>query len=397
MRIEYLSVAVENIKHRRIRSWLTILGIFIGIAAVVGLISLSQGMNAAIAQQFEMLGADTITIMPGRLGPAAGYGSKPFTNDDVKIIESVRGVGTVVPMIYRTQEVKFRGESRLTFVIGVPADEIESVVFDLSGLHITKGRMPSETDKYGLIAGKMIEDDFFKDDVSVGDKIQIAGSDFKVRGFLSEVGNPTDDTQIYIHLDTAREIFDEPDKVDAIFLQVRSGADVEKVAKDIKEELKDARGQEDFSVLTSAQLSETVGAVLGIVQLVFIGIASISLLVGGVGIMNTMYTSVRERTREIGVMKAIGARNSDIMSIFLFESGVLGLVGGAIGIALGFVLSKSVEMIAHNAGYMILKASINPELILLGLGFSFGVGVLSGVLPARSAAKMNPVDALRYE
>jgi len=397
MRLEYLSLAVRNIRHRKMRSWLTILGIFIGIAAVVGLISLSQGMNAAVAQQFEMLGADTITVMPGRMAAGPGFGAKPFTNDDVKVIERVRGVDTVVPMLYRTQEVKFRDESKFTFVIGIPADKIEKVVFDLSGLHITKGRLPPETDKYGIVVGHMIENNFFDKTVSVGDKLEIVGTDFKVRGFLSEVGNPSDDTQIYVHLDTAREIFDEPDNVDAIFLQVKNGADVEKVSDDIVKELKDARGQEDFSVMTSSQLSETVGSVLGVIQLVFIGIASISLLVGGVGIMNTMYTSVRERTREIGVMKAIGARNSDVMSVFLFESGMLGLVGGSIGVVTGFALSKSVEMIAQGAGYMILKAAITPELVLLGLGFSFIVGVLSGVLPARNAAKMNPVDALRYE
>jgi putative ABC transport system permease protein len=113
--------------------------------------------------------------------------------------------------------------------------------------------------------------------------------------------------------------------------------------------------------------------------------------------MNTMYTSVRERTREIGVMKAIGARNSDVMSIFLFESGLFGLVGGAIGVTLGFALSKSVELIAQGAGYGMLRASMTPELVALGLGFSFIVGIASGVLPARNAAKMNPVDALRYE
>ena len=395
---DYFAFSLKTLRHRKLRSWLTILGIFIGIAAVIALISISQGMNEAITQQFELLGTDIITIMPGKFGAGVpGFGSEPFTSDDVEVLEDIRDVDIVVPMLFRTQEIEFRGEKKYTYVIGTPADKIEKMLFDLSGLHITKGRMPSESDTYGLVAGYLIEEELFDNSVGVGDKLEISGQDFKVKGFLSEVGNPQDDSQVYIHIDTARDIFDEPDAVDAIFLQVEKGADAEVVAERIKDELEDARGQEDFSVLTSAQLSETVGMVLGVVQLVLIGIASIALLVGGIGIMNTMYTSVMERTKEIGVMKAIGATNMDIMLIFLFESGVLGLVGGAIGVLLGLGLSMGVEFAAAEAGYGILKASITLELIALGLGFSFFVGVISGVMPARRAAKMKPVDALRYE
>ncbi|MFQ6009592.1 MAG: ABC transporter permease [Candidatus Aenigmatarchaeota archaeon] len=395
---DYFSFSLRTLRYRRLRSWLTILGIFIGIAAVIGLISISQGMNEAIAQQFELLGTDTITIMPGKFGAGPpGFGAADFTEDDVDVIKGVRGVDTVVPMIFRMQEVKYRGESKYTWVTGTPAKQVEEVFFDIQGLHIEKGRLPSESDTYGLVAGTSVQDELFENNVNIGDRIEIAGKTFKVRGFLSEVGNPQDDNSLWIHMDTAREVFDEPDEVSFISLNVKSGADVDKVADEIAEELEDVRGQDDFSVLTTTQISESVSNVLGIVQLVFVGIASIALLVGGVGIMNTMYTSVMERTKEIGVMKAVGATNSDIMFIFVFESGILGLVGGIIGVILGLSLSLGIEVIAAEAGYGILKASITPELIAFGLGFSFLIGVASGVLPARRAAGMNPVDALRYE
>jgi putative ABC transport system permease protein len=149
--------------------------------------------------------------------------------------------------------------------------------------------------------------------------------------------------------------------------------------------------------MTSAQLAEMVNMILGIIQMVLVGVAGISLLVGGVGIMNTMYTSVQERTRQIGIMKAVGATNEDVMMIFLFESGLLGLVGGTIGCAIGMMMALGVESVASGMGYPVLKASLSPFLMASAIGFSFLIGVLSGTLPARNAARMNPVDALRYE
>jgi putative ABC transport system permease protein len=184
-------------------------------------------------------------------------------------------------------------------------------------------------------------------------------------------------------------------------VQVKKGFDPDKVAGDIKKYLRKSRGQkegeEDFTVQTSEQLAESFSTVFTIVQVVLIGLASISLLVGGIGIMNTMFTSVLERTREIGVMKAIGARNSDIMKIFLIEAGLLCTIGGGIGIILGIGISKLIQYVAAQAGMGIIQAYFPWYLIVGALAFSFLVGTLSGIFPARRAAKLKPVDALRYE
>jgi putative ABC transport system permease protein len=281
--------------------------------------------------------------------------------------------------------------------MGMPPDKIEEVLLDMGGITIIEGRITGAGDKYGAVVGYNIIDDFFKKDMGVGDKMEIDGKDFRVRGRLSKIGNPQDDSQIYINMDTARELFDEPDEITMMMVKVKSGSDPEKVADDIKDELEDRRGSKDFSVMTSAQLAETVQSVLGIIQVVLVGIAAISLLVGGIGIMNTMYTSVQERTRQIGIMKAIGATNEDVQLIFMVESGLLGLVGGAIGCVLGILMSLGVEYGAASAGFEALKASVTPELVAMALGFSFVIGMASGTFPARQAAKMNPVDALRYE
>ncbi len=198
-----------------------------------------------------------------------------------------------------------------------------------------------------------------------------------------------------------KEILNINEEESEIIAKVQDGFDPEEVANEIIKRLRQSReekeGQETFDVQTSEQILETFGNIFGIVQAVLVGIAAISLLVGGIGIMNTMYTSVLERTKEIGVMKAIGAKNSDILYIFLFESGSLGLVGGIIGVIFGAGLSKGVEYIAMNSlGTNLLQASLTPQLIFGALIFSFLIGTLSGILPAMNAAKLKPVDALRY-
>lgn len=395
---DYIQFAFSTIAHqRKRRSLLTILGIFIGIAAVVALISISQGLREAINSQFQLIGADVITIMPGKFGASMpGFGTAPLTDSDVETIESVRGVDTIAPMLARMAKITFYGEERYTYVIGLPADKVEDVLLSMEGIKVIEGRLTSESDKYGTMIGYSVADDFFEKDVGVGDKLEISEKEFKVRGRISKIGNRQDDSQIYIHMSTAREVFNTTE-ITMILLKVKSGADVERVAEDIAEELEDKRGEEDFSVMTSSQLATMVQNILGILQLVIVGIAAISLLVGGIGIMNTMYTSVQERTRQIGIMKAVGATNSDILMIFLVESGLLGLVGGAIGCTIGILMAVGVQYGADILGYSMLKASISIELIAFALGFSFIIGMLSGALPARHAARMNPVDALRYE
>jgi putative ABC transport system permease protein len=243
--------------------------------------------------------------------------------------------------------------------------------------------------------------DFFENPVKVNDRILIEGKEFRVIGSIESVGNHQDDTNIYIPLDTAKELFDTEDYY-TILVQLKEGYKPADVAEAIKERMRKDRnqkkGEEDFSAYTQEQLKETVGAVLDVVQAVLIGIASISLLVGGVGIMNTMYTSVLERTQEIGIMKAVGARNGDVLAIFLIEAGIFGLLGGLVGIGIGLGFSKAVEYFAAGAlGANMLKAHISYAFVGSVLLFSFIIGCASGVFPARQAAGMNPVEALRYE
>ena len=399
---DYFAFVIKYISQRRLRSWLTVIGILIGIAAVVSLISISQGMQEAIQSQFEQLGTDKIIIMPGGGGMAGafsggGSSTSGLTDHDISVIKRVRGVDAVSGMIYKQATIKFGREIKYTSVIGAdPAAEWVFSSFNVDGQRLKTG------DRYKADIGyRFTTAQVFTKEVKMGSQLDINGQAFKVIGTVQEIGNRQDDSQIYIPIETARTLFNESNQVDMIYARVRKGYDPATVAKDIEAAMRKDRnlkkGEEDFSVQTTEQIAGAVQNILGIIQAILVGIAGISLLVGGVGIMNTMYTSVLERTRDIGIMKAIGARNSNILTIFLIESGLFGLIGGTAGCIFGLSIAKGVEIYAQFAGYSILKASMNPWLVLLGLGLAFGIGCASGILPAMQAAKLKPADALRYE
>jgi len=398
---EYFKISVRNILKKGIRSWLTMLGIFIGIAAVVSLISLGQGMEDAIKTQFASMGADTIIVMPG--SGFESFGSAKLTKHDEDLVNSVQGVYKVAPFIVRLSKIEFKKEIAYTMVIGSPVDDRYEVIDSMNTFKVLEGRRPQQADRYMAEVGWILAyGDFLKDkNVKISDKIRINDVDFKVGAIMDKVGNPDDDKNIYIPLETAQDIFADKD-YNQMIVKTLPGYDTAKVGKDIEDKMRRDRnekvGEEDFMVQTSDQIMESVSGILSTVQAVLIGIALISLMVGGIGIMNTMYTAVLERTREIGVMKAIGGKNSDILTLFLIESGIMGIVGGVIGVIIGLGMSKTVEYIArYQLNNDLLRANTSPELIFGALAFSFIVGCISGVMPAMQASKLKPVEALRYE
>jgi len=240
----------------------------------------------------------------------------------------------------------------------------------------------------------------FKKPVRAGDKILINGKEFEVASILEPIGNPSDDQNVIMSFEDAQELFNIGDRVDAIVVQIKEGEDINLVAEDVGKKLRKSRGvtekTQDFSISTPEELLKSFGTILNIITAFLSGIAAISLLVGGIGIMNTMYTSVVERTREIGVMKAIGARNKDIMLIFLIESGLLGLVGGILGAIIGLGMAFGVSSLASSfLGENILAVSISWPLLIFAVAFSFAIGTLSGIMPAIQASRLNPVEALR--
>ena len=400
---DFFLISLKNLKRRGLRSWLTMLGIFIGIAAVVALISLGQGLQGAINAQFEQLGKDKIVIQTKTMGPPGSTTSRNLmlTTKDLDTIRNVMGVDKAEGLLIKNGPLEFKTELKITFVVGLPYAKDRLGGSDL--FQIIQGSDIKEGDKFKAIIGNNLAfSDFFKKQIKVGDTIKIENVEFKVTGITKKTGNPFDDNAVFIPKEILKEMLNTGDEESEIIAKTQAGFDPATVAKDIERKLRKERGekedQETFTVQTSDQLLQSFSTIFGIVQAVLVGIAAISLLVGGVGIMNTMYTSVLERTKEIGIMKAIGAKNSDILTLFLFESGLLGTFGGLIGIAIGIGLAKGAQYITSAAlGSDLLQASLSPLIIFGALAFSFVIGSLSGILPALQASHLKPVDALRYE
>ncbi|MBW2986682.1 ABC transporter permease [Candidatus Woesearchaeota archaeon] len=398
---DYFTFSFKSLKSRRMRTFLTMLGIFIGIAAVVSLVSLGQGLEKAITDQFQAMGTNKILVYPA--GGMFGIGSTVVIDkSDLNVIKNARGIKDAGGIMQKVGKIKFGSENEYTWVAGIPTDDSKKIIVDTSNFKIAKGRDIKRGDKYKAVAGiRFSQADVFDKAVNVGDKIEIEGYKFEIVGQMESIGNPDDDSSLLIPLDTANEMFDANNQYSVIMAEVVEGEDISAIAASVKRTLRRHRdvdeGEEDFNLQTFEELMESFSSIFAIVQGVLIGIASISLIVGGVGIMNTMYTAVLQRTNEIGVMKAIGARNSDILLLFLIESGFLGLVGGTVGILIGMAMSKLVELAAAQAGLGILKAYFPWYLIVGALAFSFIIGSIAGVLPARQASKLKPVDALRYE
>lgn len=404
--VDYAYMSFDSLLHRKLRSWLTIIGIFIGIAAVVALVALAQGLTATINDQFQKLGANRIVIQPEGtiLGPlGAQLSAAKLTTKDLDVVRKVSGIDYAVGPLFDTGKVTFKDETKFVNVVSIENDIQSTKFIERAGLFkIAQGSMFDPSDKFNAIVGSGFAVDFFNHPVNINDRIKINGVVFVVKGIYQKTGTPTDNS-ISIPIDTGRTLFGESsDAISFISSTAKSGLVPSDVADDVEKELRISRNvkkeEEDFTVQTSEQLIKTFLSVLDIVEVVLIGIAAISLIVGGIGIMNTMYTAIVERTDEIGVMKAIGAKNSDVFVIFLIESGLLGLAGGIIGVLSGVGLAKLIEYIAARAlGSTLLRASFPWYLIVGALLFSFLVGCASGTSPAMQASRMKPVEALRFQ
>ncbi|MCU0642221.1 MAG: ABC transporter permease [archaeon] len=403
---EYFYLALKNLKRRQLRSWLTMIGIFVSIAILFTIVSLSLGLQAAVEEQFRLLGTDKFFVYPMLAAGLPGEGNPiEMTIDDVDAISRVSGVKYVTYMNLGNGEIKFNNKARYYFVIGMPLDEPDGykIIYESALLSIDKGKFLSKGDRGVVMMGwDYGNSDLMGKPIKVGDTVEINGAPLKVRGIVGRVGNPSDDRQVYISIDDFKEIFDSGDRADTMVAQIQPGTNLTEVAKKVEKKLRDFRDQtektQDFSVITPEEYMRTFGDILNIIMAFLIGVAAISLVVGAIGIANTMYTAVLERYREIGVMKAVGARNSDILKIFLIESGLLGLVGGIGGVILGFAISKSVEYVVVNQLNTTLLQVVFPPYLIAGcLLFAFLAGAVSGTFPAWQASQIKPVQALRYE
>ena len=390
---EIIRLALRNLIRRKIRSGLTVIGMVIGIMAIISLISLSQGLEESIAGQFSRLGANNIIILQkGLSGPPIG--SKVLSSRDVEFLRKFNEFDKVLPLYTKSAEIEFNNQKIISLISGTDADLSDERI-ELLSLEFEKGRNLGESSSGTVIIGNGIAERTFDKKIFVNSKIKIQDKSFRVVGILKKEGGDFNGL-IALTGEDIKDLFDIGDSVNAINGRVKEGVDINALVDKVKEDLEDFRNAEDIEVQTPADLQEQFSNILGVVSIVVIGIAAISLVVGGIGIANSMFTSVLERTREIGIMKAIGARNPEILSIFLAEAAIIGLFGGSIGIILGISIAYLIKLGASLGGITI-NISFQLNIILFALVFSMIIGITSGLWPAIQASKQKPVDSLRYE
>jgi putative ABC transport system permease protein len=389
--LELIRLAFGRLRTSRLRAALTMLGVIIGVASVVALVGVGQGTTANITSRLAGLGTNLLTINPRN-------GSQGLTLDDVAAIARVDGVAAVAPELQTSATVAVGTKNTTTSLIGTSSSYAFVRAYDVwQGTFLTDPT--ADQNLRVAVLGSTVADDLGLDASAVGTQVTIDGLPFQVIGITQPKGGSgfaDPDDQVMVPVGVVRKYFVAGDTVRTVGVSVGSVDRMADVKTTIESLLRDrhalaATADDDFSILDQSQLLETANSIAGTLALLLGGIASISLIVGGIGIMNIMLVSVRERTREIGIRKAVGARSRDILAQFLIEALTLSVLGGLIGILVGLGVSAG---IARLAGWTFV---LSPTVVAVALLFSLAVGVIFGVWPARQAARLDPISALRWE
>jgi len=399
--LETFRVALEAILSNKVRSGLTMLGVIIGVLAVILLVSIGEGARVYITKELTGLGTNLLIITPGKTTTSGGFHPpsagtvRKLSYDDAQALRRRAWLLTdAVPIVLGTGRIKFRNIGRDTLVIGT-SPEFQRVrnLFIGTGSFVTQGDVDSKSKV--VVLGTKVKEELFGDQNALGQVVTLSEARYRVVGVMQKKGTSLGwdiDDVVFIPVTSGQELFDT-DGLFEILASTPRAEDVHRAIAQIKDILiRRHAHKEDFTIQTQGAMLSTMDTILGVLTAVLGGIAGISLLVGGIGIMNIMLVSVRERTREIGIRKAIGARNSDIMAQFLIEAITLSGVGGVIGILLGVGIALLIPMFIT-----VLPTSVSFWSIAMAFSFSMAVGVFFGVYPARKASLQDPITALRYE
>jgi len=409
--MDVIRLAISHLMNRGLRSWLTVMGIVVGVMAVVAIVSIGEGLQQRVTEQFGRLGANTITISPGysgafqqRHGPGALSSSSRrsgnLTERDVVFLKTMAGVEYVNGIVSDQVDIKYLDELTSVSLQGVDTQVWKNMV----NTPLAEGRYLTQGDSFSVVIGDAIANQLFRDPIQLNRQITIDGKTFKVVGILKQGVFGQEDSRVYIPRESARKIVTdvEGDQVSSIVINIDTEAELAPILEQMESKLlishQVTEDKKDFTIINPQAFQERMGEVTQTITFFLGGIAMVSLIVGGLGIANTMFMSVMERTRQIGILKALGTTNGEVTLIFLIEAGLMGFVGGIFGILLGYIASGTISMIGFGLfGGQETRTVIPTALIVFALIFSLFVGIISGILPARRAAGLQPVEALRYE
>lgn len=398
---EAVKLALQAIRRNAMRSFLTVLGIVIGVGAVIAMVTIGNGTTEKVRAELAKLGSNLLFMNPGQFGP--GRSSSTAKSFNVRDVEAIRaqlaGVKAVAPLAQQSATIVFGAENRVSRVIGTTNDYFVTQDWPLSaGRQFLEGEIRAGSS--ACIVGETVRQKLFGSTSPLGEMLRVKQVACEVIGVLSAKGQSTfgsdqDDIVIVPLRAFQRRIAGNSD-ISSINISAQNGADTARVQADLERLMRERRNivtgkEDDFSVRDTRQLAQTMTGTTEIMTQLLGAVASVSLLVGGIGIMNIMLANVLERTKEIGVRRAIGARRRDIRLQFLIEAITISALGGLLGIGLGFAIA---QLVVYFAGWSTI---ITPWSVTLAFGVSTAVGILFGSYPAVQASRLSPIEALRYE
>lgn len=399
--LEALRSALRAIAASKMRSFLTSLGIIIGVASIIAVVSLVQGLEQSITSQFEGYGSNSLFIQQRRDNYGRLIGD--LTDEDLLKLKGIDGLAAISPQtfVFEYNSVQFEGKQHGADVVGVMPDfsEMDNSYPEI-GRFITTADANSR--KKVAVIGPKVRDELELPENPIGEFIQYGPHWLKIIGVLESKGQMMGqdlDNYVYIPYPTAVGIMGYQKQPFVIFVARVSDVDrIDAITERVEQTLRRNHGlkpgdDNDFTIQSSDQVLQSIGQITQVITWVFGGIVGISLLVGGIGIMNIMLVSVTERTREVGICKALGATRADILLQFLLEAVIISLIGGVVGLAMGYGIGTGVASLIPNFP----PSEVPVWAVMLALGFSSGVGIVFGILPAAKAARLDPIDALRYE
>lgn len=399
--LELIRYSLRNLKHRKGRSFLTVFSILVGIATIFIFISFGLGLYN-YTQSFASGGAaDKVLIMAKGLSGTTGIGTGiAFTDSDIRAVKETSGVYEATGIYDQIVQVDYRSEEKYSVLLAY--DPAVPIVLQSFNAEVYSGRLLQSNDVGKVVLGYnyMVDGKIFKKGVTLNNEIEINGTKLQVVGFLKSVGNPQDDSNVYTTNNYFKKLYPDQNSYAEIVAKVDI-KNIDSVISGIERSLRNERGEkigeEDFYVQSFQDLLKSYSSALNVIIGFVILIALISVLVSGINTANTMITSVLERFREIGILKSMGARNSEILGIFLFESAFIGLLAGILGVLLGFLVTSITGGVLVAIGWSFLAPYYSPWLFVGCILFAGVTGAVSGVIPAIKASKINTVDALRYE